>query len=570
MRIRLAKTAGFCMGVRRAVEIAQEAAAAGPVYTLGPLIHNRQAVEALEQHGVKAVDSVEGLEPGRIVIRAHGIARAARADLEARGFDCIDATCPRVLASHGRLRSAAQAGRHIVLVGDPDHAEMVGLAGQVDGAVDIISSLEEARALLLERPVTVVAQTTFSARQYSEIAAWIGAHCPDCEVYDSICNATAERQAEVRALAAACDAVVVVGGRHSANTLRLAEIVAAEGRPAYHVETAAELDTAALASYRVVGVTAGASTPGWLTQTVIDRVQAAGQRGLAGQLRALLSGVARTYFYSAVGAACLAWVVHLLLALEPIHPIVLFQVFAYIFTIYTLNRRLTIRISTSVLSDFDAFYDRHKKELFLAAGVLAAASLAVAVPLGAPALILLALAYFGGTVYALPLLPRRFHRRRLKDIPASKDVFVATAWSSIVVGLPALTADALPDGVGLAAAFGVVFLTVFAKTAALDLRDTEGDRLIGSETLPILIGSRRTVRLMFAVHLLVLGLLILFTAIGVFQPVGWLLCLLPVYAMAYLVQFSRRRFGEEVHCQLVVDGQFLLAGVLGLVAEWLL
>jgi (E)-4-hydroxy-3-methyl-but-2-enyl pyrophosphate reductase len=273
MKIVLARTAGFCMGVRRAMEIAEKAGRneETPVYTHGPLIHNAQAVEFLESQGVRAVESVEGLARGRVVIRAHGIPAQEEARLKELGFTTIDATCPRVTASQRRIAQASRKGRSVVLVGDRDHAETVGLAGHASTPVHIISSEAEAREVSVESPFCVLAQTTFNAATYARICAILRERDPSCTVYDSICRATAERQQEARELAADCDALVVVGGRHSANTCRLAEIAREAGKAAFHVESAEELDTEALAGFERIGVTAGASTPAWVTETVIDR-----------------------------------------------------------------------------------------------------------------------------------------------------------------------------------------------------------------------------------------------------------------------------------------------------------
>ena len=271
MKIIRAKTAGFCMGVRRAMDIAVHEAQSGqsPVYTYGPLIHNRQVVESLREQGVMPVDNPTTVPPGHIVIRAHGIPIAKRTELDALGFYCIDATCPHVTASQKRIASRSAEGFDIILVGDRDHAEVVGLEGHAATPVHIISSLEEAQALSIDRPFCVIAQTTFNLEEYEGICAVLRAKGPKCIVYDSICRATEERQNEVRDLTRQCDAIVVVGGKHSANSCRLAQISTECGKPTFFVETAEELDMKAISVFETVGITAGASTPDGVIADVV-------------------------------------------------------------------------------------------------------------------------------------------------------------------------------------------------------------------------------------------------------------------------------------------------------------
>ncbi len=566
MRVRLARTAGFCMGVRRAVELAEDAAAKGgtPVYTHGPLIHNAQAVDVLAEQGVRPVDAIDELPRGRLVIRAHGIPRAEQERAEALGFECIDATCPHVVASQRRIARASAEGRDIVLVGDPEHAEIVGLAGHATTPVHIIADEAEAKAFVPERPVCVIGQTTYNAKRYREICAILQDRSPDAVIHDSICMATDERQAEARRLAEECDAVVVVGGRHSANTLRLAQVAGETGKPVFHVETAGELDMPSIALHNTVGVTAGASTPGWLTQSVIDRLQTAGTPGWRGVLDRLTGAAIRSYIYSALGAVGLALAVAQLLEQSWLPGEGLFIIFSYIFAVYVVNHRPPAPSPDHQAQTVETFFGRNRIRLLLLAGALGVVSFYLAWRFGRRLPALLAVAYVAGIVYTVPLLPAGFIRRRLKDIPASKDIFVALAWTAVTVFVPVFSLRPSPTGWAIAAAAVFVFLLVFGKTAALDLRDTEGDRLVGTETIPVLVGRSRTLHLLYAIQFAAAGLLVTTTAFGLLPPFGWLLLTLPLYGIVYLRLFRSGLLTEEVRCQAIVDGQFLLAGLLGI------
>lgn len=270
MKVILAKTAGFCMGVKRAVQIALETAQGHEeIFTCGPLIHNPQAVETLRAKGITPLPDDVDPDHGILLIRAHGMPADRIARLRARGLTIVDATCPHVVSSQKRIASCSAAGMPVIIVGDREHPEILSLQSFATGPCFILSSVGEAQALPALDRAMVIAQTTFNAADYEAIGTELHRRIRHCQIFQSICKATSRRQEEVQHLARTCDAVVVVGGRNSANTRRLAEIAAASGQPTFHVETAAELPLEAFAVFKTVGVTAGASTPDWITEEVI-------------------------------------------------------------------------------------------------------------------------------------------------------------------------------------------------------------------------------------------------------------------------------------------------------------
>jgi 4-hydroxy-3-methylbut-2-enyl diphosphate reductase len=293
MIVKRAAVLGRCMGVRRAVDLALKTAAGEaapegrhrPVYTLGPLIHNPGTVAALEAKGIRVLP--EGLAaspaPGAgsvIVIRAHGVPPELRERLAAVGAEIVDATCPRVLASQARARDYAARGWKVIIAGDRDHGEVAGIAGFAPGAA-IVGSPEEAKAvaagLAAQDRVALIAQTTIKKEEYLAIRDVLAAALPVLEVVESICPATEERLSALADLADDCDALVVVGGRNSANTTRLATTARALGRPTWLVEGAADLPPEVFAFERV-GVTAGASTPDEAVEDVESALLSGGIR----------------------------------------------------------------------------------------------------------------------------------------------------------------------------------------------------------------------------------------------------------------------------------------------------
>lgn len=279
MDIIVAEDAGFCFGVKRALERVARAAEdrSRPVYTLGALIHNPQEIARLQQRGVRQVDSVDQISGGALVLSAHGVDPQVEADARARGLEVIDATCPFVKRAHSHILALSQEGYHVFILGDRGHREVEGLAARGGGAADIVTSAEEAEQATLRERCGLVVQTTQRPEALSEVVAALAQRCRELRVFNTICEATVKRQESARKLAERVDVVVVVGGRNSANTGRLREICAATRTPTHHVETAEELSPEWLRGAQRVGITAGASTPPWIVEEVVARL-----RSLAG------------------------------------------------------------------------------------------------------------------------------------------------------------------------------------------------------------------------------------------------------------------------------------------------
>lgn len=289
MEVIRADSAGFCWGVERAIDIAAKFAAEGkrPVYTDGPLIHNKQMMERLEATGIKEVGdyqsksdlqvSDDDREHGVLVVRAHGISPNRREYLKGLGMSFKDATCPDVGIIAGKIKLHARKGHHTVVFGDPQHPEVIGLMGYTEGRGHVVKTEEDIRALPddIGPAVCMVSQSTMFTDEFERLAGILRERFPEAKVFDTICGATKERQSDIHVLQEkGAQAIVVVGGRHSANTMKLAALVEKTGLPAYHIETVAELDCEHLKrEYARVGVTAGASTPEFLIKEVVERLE---------------------------------------------------------------------------------------------------------------------------------------------------------------------------------------------------------------------------------------------------------------------------------------------------------
>lgn len=273
--IKLAKTAGFCFGVNRAVNLVYKLVEDGEkVCTLGPIIHNQQLVEDLKSKGVNDISSPDACADGyKIVIRTHGIEKETLSDISNRGLEYIDATCPFVLKIH-RIVSEAEQGTVTLIAGDSNHPEVKGIRSFCVGSSHVFKNSEELAEIIdkykiaSEKTVICVSQTTFSTEEWKKCEKILKKVCTNCKIFDTICSATSERQAEALALAKECDAMLVIGGRHSSNTCKLKD-VCSEYAPTFLIETAAELADMDFSRFNVVGVTAGASTPSVIIKEVL-------------------------------------------------------------------------------------------------------------------------------------------------------------------------------------------------------------------------------------------------------------------------------------------------------------
>ena len=279
MEVKLATTAGFCFGVKRAVDTVygQIENGATDICTYGPIVHNEMVVRELEEKGVRVIESSDelaALTGGTVVIRAHGVGRRIYEMMEQNHIKVIDATCPFVKKIHRIVRQQEEAGRTVIIVGDPGHPEVQGIRGWCEKVTYVIESAQDAQGFNAEKSAkySIVSQTTFNHNKFEDVVEIIKKKGYDILVLNTICSATQERQAEARAIAAGVDAMIVIGGRHSSNTQKLFEICKKECANTYYIQSLDDLDLKTTKSIRCVGITAGASTPNKIIEEVLKHV----------------------------------------------------------------------------------------------------------------------------------------------------------------------------------------------------------------------------------------------------------------------------------------------------------
>jgi (E)-4-hydroxy-3-methyl-but-2-enyl pyrophosphate reductase len=274
MEIHIADKAGFCFGVKRAINTAFEASSRGNVYCLGPLIHNPQEVERLSRAGVRTVEHFDSLKPGdSLVIRSHGVPPQVLVQAREKGLNIIDLTCPFVGKAQRDAESLKKEGYQVVVVGEKEHPEVRSILGYAGDDALVIEKVEDIEGVQFHPRIGIVAQTTQSYGNFSEIVIRLFRLSKELKVFNTICNSTKERQDAARSLADEVDIMLVVGGRNSANTGRLASVCRQENKPTYHIEVADEILPEWFRGARKVGVTAGASTPDWVLEEVIHKLQ---------------------------------------------------------------------------------------------------------------------------------------------------------------------------------------------------------------------------------------------------------------------------------------------------------
>jgi len=275
MEIMLVAEGGFCFGVRRAMKMAEEMLVRhGNGATLGPLIHNTEAVARLEEQGLRVAASLADIRPGEVVmLRTHGTGPVTVSKLQEQGVTLVDATCPFVSRAQREAAQFHAEDYQVLILGDPDHPEALGIAEHTGGAAAIIESAADLAGLKLRKKVAVVCQTTQRLDNLQALACELLPLVTELRVANTICDATSRRQEASLQVAREADVMIVIGGSHSANTSRLAQICAETGTPTHHLETAAEVQAEWVQGAGKVGVTAGASTPDWVIEEVVARLR---------------------------------------------------------------------------------------------------------------------------------------------------------------------------------------------------------------------------------------------------------------------------------------------------------
>jgi len=509
------------MGVRRAVDIVLKIAQqekSRRIYTYGPLIHNPQTIELLKSRGINPIENIDEIEDKKnaiLIIRAHGVAPAERIKLKESGIRVVNATCPKVGYVQSIIKKHTALNYTVVIVGDKEHPEVDGLLGYTGGRGIIIPSLEEVNAIPCLDKVCVVAQTTQNLDDYNRVVEKIKAMCPQAVVFNTICSSTEQRQAEIIDMAAQMDAMFIVGGRNSANTRRLAGLAQQKQPYTFHIETPTEIENIDLGPFNRIGISAGASTPNWIINRVIDKITEGQGRKikLLGKLFSLWISSVRMDIYSSIGAGCLC-LACVALQNVPIKFSYIAISSLFLYATHVLNRLISRKPLGLVGSFREETYLRHEKLFFFTALAAIAASLVLAFHHSLIVFSTLFAMSLAGLLYHMKILPKSWKIQSLRDLPGSKNILMSIAWGMTVAVLPAIDEKYFPDA-GLLVSFLFAFGIVFIRSSMADILAIQSDKLIGKETIPVLFGKTTTLNVLKVISL------ILFTVLLFSYPSEW-------------------------------------------------
>jgi 4-hydroxy-3-methylbut-2-enyl diphosphate reductase len=433
----------------------------------------------------------------------------------------------------------------------------------------VAGSLQELESLPNFENAIIVAQTTQNTHFFESVKNWAAVNNPHYKVFNTVCDSTERRQAEVKRLAESVDAVIVVGGRNSGNTRRLAEIAGESGKPAYHIESETDLDnidTDALVTSRLIGITAGASTPNWIIKKVYRALEALqvkrGQRWrkvLFGLQRALLL----TNIYVSLGAGCLSYASLKLQGFTQLFPYVLISM------LYVQSMHILAHLTGNQADRYNDperanFYSKYKILLTILALAAGSTGLVIAFTLGLFPFSLLLLLSLMGLSYNRRIVPSRIFSgryRRLRDLPGSKTFMIAVAWGIVTALLPPLS---LVDKAHWVTVLIFVWAAgiVFVRTAFFDILDMQGDRIVGKETIAILLGEKRSLRLLKIMLLILIAALLLLSSFHLISYLGFVLVASPITLWFLLATYEQGVLLPSVKLEFLVESNFVLAGAI--------
>ncbi len=557
--VTVAKSAGFCPGVKRAIDKVLELEAAGkkPVYTIGPLIHNKQVTDMLAAKQITSIDRPQDAaeKSGVLVIRAHGITPRFQQEVQSCGMEVVDATCPLVKHAQNIIAQYAAQGYHTVIVGDGGHAEVIGLLGYTQGKGVVVSGPEEAARLPHFDKVNVVSQTTQKESVFYETAEEIKKHADECQISNTICQPTKDRQKETIELAKSADLVIVVGGRHSANTARLALLCKGLAPAVLHVETEDELEAAPVTHAKKIFITAGASTPNWVIDRVAARVRELRKpnatsrlSGLAGKIWRFL---VRNCFYTAFAASALTYVCMRLEGVPADSRLLAFS-WLFVYALTAFNRAA------------EAEPGQNRRFLTAAAILSGLFATGTAFLLGGGALTLCLLFLAAGFAYPF----RHLLKLQLLSLPGTKDIVTALGWAFTCALLPAYEHGLLLRKASYLAIFYTILL-VFMRSVTLGFTSANKDLIIGRESFYKAFGMKKT---KWAVTLILLALT---AALATLLTLTWkpalveMLLIGHLYTVFIVIYYYSKSSTRSVKDETLIDGQFFVLWALSGLAAYL-
>ncbi len=561
VQITVAKSAGFCPGVKSAIDKVLELSKqrTKKIYTLGPLIHNRQVIETLKEKNIDSIDSPEEITDTDciVVIRAHGIPPVEEARLRSIGCEVVDATCPLVKRAQEKIRIYALQGYDTIIVGDKKHAEITGLLGYTEGRGRVISGPEEVAELPHFDKLNVVAQTTQEPEVFAKAAELLKEKAETLVVSNTICHPTTHRQKETVEMSKSSDLVIVVGGKNSANTTRLFQIAERLSKKAVHIEKTDDLNKKMFNGVKSVFITAGASTPSWMIENVAEAVHLLLEKpknpilsafsfmwklAITGSLFTAISAVALTY-------VCMR------LEEVPVSPKIMLMAGLFVLSLHTLNRAL--EKGTSSADKVRQFlFAQHKNFSHAIAYVAGIAALVLAFTINWK--VFLAAAFFWTVGISYPHKTQNVLANLGKFFPTSKDLFTTFGWAYMCAYVPALQSSGI--GISKHSIYAVffAFMTVFMRSVLCGIVQVHSDLIVGRENFYKAVGHIPTFITLFFFYAMLSATLFTLYIMDWHTKLALTLMAGLLYYLGILIFFSKRKIPERITADTLIDIQFLL------------
>ncbi|MDA8243546.1 MAG: 4-hydroxy-3-methylbut-2-enyl diphosphate reductase [Elusimicrobia bacterium] len=563
VQITVAKSAGFCPGVKNAIDKVLELAKSRQrtIYTLGPLIHNKQVIETLKEKNIFSVKSTDEIKEKKaiLVIRAHGIPPEEEARIRALDLEVVDATCPLVKHVQENIRKHAQQGYSTIIVGDRDHAEVVGLMGYTEGRGFVVDGPEEVKRLPRLEKANIVAQTTQEGDVFLAAAAEARKIAGELAVSNTICNPTRQRQKETVEFSSKSDLVIVVGGKNSANTARLFQICERQARKAIHIEKEDELKAELFDGVSSVFITAGASTPSWMIEKVLEKAHELAER----EENHLLESVTFAWklfitasLYTAIGAAALTYVC-MKLEGAPVSGELLLMAGLFAFSLHSANRAVEKGAAAPDRAR-KLLFGKYKAQSRFAAMISGALAIFLSAALGWKVFLTAAFFWFVGMMYPYKL-PLGFDK--IGRFTASKDIMTALGWAFMCAYAPGLwRGGALSNSTHLAVFFA--FLLVFTRSVLFGISHAHSDMIVGNENFYKAAGPKMTYFTLFSIFLLLSAVLLTLKGTGWKPVLAAELLTGMMYYMALILLFFFGRIPERITAETLIDSQFIILALL--------
>jgi (E)-4-hydroxy-3-methyl-but-2-enyl pyrophosphate reductase len=571
MKIELAKNSGFCMGVRDAIlRIVHEINTTDEIiYVYGPLIHNPQTVEVLDKRGLRTINSFDTIDDQVVAIRTHGIELDNFREIRSRAKRYINLTCSRVARVQGIIKKYSNRGYFTIIIGDRDHAEVIGLKSYASSGVVVVSKVGEVKSIPESSKYIIVSQTTLDTELFEEVIREIKTNFSNVVVINTICDSTHNRQGDVkRAIESGIDALVVVGGKNSANTQRLAQIGRDKNINTFHIETESDLDKNRFNGINNVLVTAGASTPGWIINRVLEKlydIKYENSNILINLLKKISEFMVRTNLFSAITAFFITLFIQKYFEKAPDYSLSLIS-FLYIFSMYTINNYFEL-VFLRVSNPYKfVLYDRFKHiSLPLSIISIVISFILIAINYDYLTLLIFGISATLGSIYSTERIKSLFYnmkQRVISKIYFSKSIVVTFGWVIITTLIPSITLNIEFYKIIVVSAY--VFTFIFLRSILLDCIAFQGDLILGRETLPILLGIKRTRLLVVALSILSVSIFGIYSYLN--ERFAYLLFIITIiYFLILLTRVIKLNYLIALKYELLVDLNLLLFIILYLI-----